>query len=190
MALLVVIAVLAFASAANAQCTKTPPFKGAATSFTNCKTLLPNDTTLPMSANLAWTATGNTISGIVSCTGLGTKGSCGFGLSPTGKMQNSNAVVGYPNPAGVGAKVALYSLGNHKNVKIINSGIGAYARLTAKDVEVAGPNAVNVKFTLVTRNKKLWSIWAFGKVAADYAKGTLGGHLLKAHGSSPATLFV
>ena len=192
MAAVVFLALFALVAGASAQtCTKTPTFAGAPTSFSYCKTLKAISTTVTATANFAWTAKGNTINAVVTCSGLSANGGCGFGFSPNGKMAGSNAIVGYPNPANPAqSKVLLYTLGNHKNVKPINGGNGAIMRLTAKAVEIVSPTSVSIRFTAQTRAplKNLFQIWAFLKPAANFASGLVGGHLKGAHGSVKSNL--
>ena len=193
MAAVVLVALLALVASAGAQtCTKTPTFAGAATSFSYCKTLKALSTDVTATANFAWTAKGNTINAIVTCSGLTANGGCAFGFSPNGKMQGSNAVIGYANPANPAqSKVMFYTLGNHKNVKPINGNSGTVMRLTSKAaVQIVSPTSVSIRFTAQTRVplKNLFQTWGFLRPAASYANGVVGGHLKGAHGAAKSNL--
>ena len=187
MALLAFLGLLTLLAGADAACTASPTFASSTLKFKSCRTLTAINSGVTSTANFAWNATATTITAVVSCTGLVPNGYCAFGFSPTGKMAAGNAVVGFPNPANSAqAKVLLYSLGNHKNVKAVSSNVGSLIRLTAKAVQVLSPNTVSIKFTARAKAgvnfRSIRQIWCFGRPAVNFAAATLGGHPKGSHG--------
>ena len=193
MALLAFLGLLTFVFGTNAACTTTPTFAGTTLTLKSCRTLTTVSSDITSTANFAWNATATTITAVVSCSGLVSGGYCAFGFSPTGKMAAGNAVVGFPNPANSAqAKVLLYSLGNHKNVKPVSNNVGSLIRLTAKAVQVVSPSSVSIKFTARAKPgvnfKSIRQIWCFGRPALNFAAATLGGHPKGSHGVSKVNL--